>query len=254
MAGSLSGRIAVVTGGSRGIGEAIAEAFVREGARVAVVSRKEEGVRGVAERLDTLVPGSAIGVAAHVGRIEDLGRLFDRVTSDLGTPDVLVNNAGTNPYFGPMFGVGWAAWDKTFEVNLKGPFEATRLFCQRLFDAGRPGAVVNVASIVGSRAAPMQGVYGMTKAALISMTQTLAVELSGTGIRVNAIAPGLVDTKLAAAIVDDATLREMVLGRCAIRRPAVPAEIAGMAVYLASDASSYVSGQTFHVDGGYTIG
>jgi NAD(P)-dependent dehydrogenase (short-subunit alcohol dehydrogenase family) len=166
---------------------------------------------------------------------------------------VLVNNAGTNPHFGPLLEVESGAWNKTFEVNLKGPFVATREVAARLIGAGQAGAVINVASVVGLRAAPYQGVYAMTKAAMVSMTRTLAVELSGARIRVNAIAPGLVDTRLAAAIVGNEALVRTFTDHTALGRVAQPEEIAGMAVYLASDEASYVTGQTFCVDGGYTV-
>jgi len=152
-----------------------------------------------------------------------------------------------------MLGAEWPAWDKTFDVNLKGPFEMARHFCQRRFEAGGPGSVINISSILGSRAAQFQGIYGMTKAALISLTQTLALELGQTGIRVNAIAPGFVDTRLSAAISTDPALKKRVVEHTPLARVAEPREVAGMAVFLASEESSFVTGQTFYVDGGYTI-
>lgn len=250
----LEGSIAVVTGGTRGIGEAIATAFAGEGASVVVCSRKAEGVAEAVQRVSAAVPGAAVtGRVLHVGRVETIAAFWEDVAETVGVPDVLVNNAGTNPYFGPMLGAQWPAWDKTFDVNLKGPFEMARHFCQRRFEAGGPGSVINISSILGSRAAHFQGVYGMTKAALISLTQTLALELGQTGIRVNAIAPGFVDTKLAAAISNDPVLHQRVVDRTPQARVAQPAEIAGMAVFLASQEASFVTGQTFYVDGGYTI-
>lgn len=252
--GRLQDQVAIVTGGSRGIGEAIALAFAREGARVVVSSRKPEGVAAAAERINAEVPGSTVGIPCHVGDEDAIKALFDRVCDELDTPRVLVNNAGTNPYFGPMLGVEMSAWRKTFQVNLEGPFVATREFAQRRFATGdSKGSVIMTSSILGIRAAQMQGVYGMTKAALISMVKTLALELAETGIRVNAIAPGFVDTKLSAAIAHDPKLREMVLAHTPQKRVAEPHEIAGTAVYLASDMSTFTTGQTIVVDGGFTV-
>jgi NAD(P)-dependent dehydrogenase (short-subunit alcohol dehydrogenase family) len=165
---------------------------------------------------------------------------------------VLVNCAGTNPYFGPMIGIDPGAYAKTFEVNLQGAVEATRAFAQHVIDRKGSGSVVSITSVAGLRAAPMQGVYGMTKAAMASMTQTLAFELGSSQIRVNAIAPGLIETKLAAAIISSPTLVEKVLDRTALGRVGRPEEIASAALFLASDAASYVTGQTLAVDGGFT--
>jgi NAD(P)-dependent dehydrogenase (short-subunit alcohol dehydrogenase family) len=250
----MRGRVAIVTGASRGIGEAIATAFCREGATVVLASRKPEGLTEVARRL-TEGGATALARPLHVGQLDAIGPWWDAVCAEVGVPDVLVNNAGTNPYFGPMLGTEWGAWDKTFEVNLKGPFEMTRQLVRRHLarPEKRPASVVSVASILGQTAAPLQGVYGMTKAAVMSMTRTLATELGETGIRFNAIAPGVVDTKLAAAITSDKTLLDAVVGRTALKRVARPEEIAGLAVFLATEESSYLTGQTFFVDGGYTI-
>jgi NAD(P)-dependent dehydrogenase (short-subunit alcohol dehydrogenase family) len=153
-----------------------------------------------------------------------------------------------------MLGTTWGAWEKTFEVNLKGPFALTQAVSQRLIGAGKPGNIINMSSILGQQASLGQGVYGMTKAALISMTKTLGMELGAAGIRVNAIAPGVVKTRLAAALTEDPKISAVITGRTALGRVAEPHEISGIAVFLASDEASYVTGQTFFIDGGYTIG
>ena len=244
---SLAGKVAIVTGGSRGIGEAIATCFVEHGAKVAVASRKEEGVKAVAEKLKCL------GVAAHTGKEDDCKALVAKTVAHFGKVDILVNNAGTNPYFGPMLDAEMPAWDKTFEVNLKGYFWMAREVARHLRGREAPGAIVNVASIVGMQAAPLQGVYGMTKAAVISMTRTLAYELGPSNIRVNAISPGMVDTRLAAALTSNDELISEINKRTALGRVAKPDEIAGAALYLASDAASFTTGEVLVVDGGLQI-
>jgi NAD(P)-dependent dehydrogenase (short-subunit alcohol dehydrogenase family) len=249
---SLAGKVAIVTGASRGIGEAIARCFVEQGARVAIASRKEEGVRAVAQKLDPKGE-KAVPIAAHTGKEDDCRALVAQAVQKLGKVDILVNNAGTNPYFGPMLDTEMPAWDKTFEVNLKGYFWMTREVARHLRGREAPGAIVNVASIVGMQAAPLQGVYGMTKAAVISMTRTFALELGPSNIRVNAISPGMVDTRLAAAIVSNDALVDEINNRTALHRVAQPDEIAGAALYLASDASSFTTGEVLVVDGGLQI-
>jgi NAD(P)-dependent dehydrogenase (short-subunit alcohol dehydrogenase family) len=244
---TLTDKVIVVTGASRGIGEAIARACVDAGAKVALASRKQEGLDEVAASING-AGGTALPVACHMGKPDDVEALFDRVTDELGTVDGLVNNAATNPYFGPMLGITEAAFDKTLEVNVKGYLYAVRAFANR----AKGGSIVNVASINGIDAAPLQGVYGMTKAATISMTKTLAFEL-GPAFRVNAIAPGLVETRFAASLLATDEVRNLVAAASALHRHAQPHEMAGTAVYLLSDASSYVTGQTIVADGGLTI-
>ena len=253
MSDRLKDKITIVTGASRGIGEAIAMAFAREGAKVVLASRKQEPLDAVAEKINAETGGRAFAKACHIGKTEQIDALLDWVEAEHGLPDALVNNAATNPYFGPMIAIEDWAFDKTFEVNLKGPFELTRKLALRWMGAERAGAVVNVASIAGMRAAPLQGVYGMTKAALISMTQTLAVELGPAKIRVNAIAPGLVETKFAAALTGSPEIVKIYTDHTALKRFGQPEEIAPAAIYLASDESAYVTGQTLCVDAGYTI-
>lgn len=251
----VTGKVVIVTGGSRGIGEAIAKGLLQGGARVVISSRKQDGIEAAAERLRAQVPGAeVVPMVAHMGDPEAIQRLVFQTESTLGPLDAVVNNAATNPYFGPFVGVDDGAWDKTFDVNLKGPFALARLAAQRFTSSGRPGSIVSVSSVAGIRGAPFQGVYAMTKAAVISMTQTLAVELGPAGVRVNAIAPGFVDTKLAAVVVQDDSLSERVQQATPLGRIARPEEIAGAVVYLVSDASSYMTGHTLVIDGGMTIG
>jgi len=245
---SLTDRVVVVTGASRGIGEAIARAVAAAGASVVLASRKQEGLDAVAASIREN-GGVALPVAAHVGKADDIAALFAKAKDEFGQIHGLVNNAATNVYFGPMLGIDDAAWDKIFEVNLKGYFYPTREFVSAT--RGR-GSIVNIASVNALRASPLQGVYAMTKAAVVSMTQTLAAELGGAGVRVNAIAPGLVETRFAATLVEDPELRGRFVDRAPLGRHAQPDEIAGAAVYLLSDASSFVTGQVIVVDGGMT--
>lgn len=247
---SLEGKVAIITGASRGIGEAIARAFVANGAKVVVAARKPEALTAVAESLGS---EKALAVAAHTGKEEDCKRLVATTVEKFGKVDVLVNNAAANPYFGPMLGIDNGAWDKTFEVNVKGYFWMCREVANHLRERSAPGSLINMASVAGLMAAPGQAVYGMTKAAVTSMTKTLATELAGNNIRVNAIAPGFVDTKFAAAVTQNETLLAEVMRMTPLKRTGTPEEIAGCALWLASDIAGYVTGQTIAVDGGMTI-
>ena len=246
----LKDKVIVVTGASRGIGEAIARACVEAGARVALGSRKQADLDRVASSLPV---DRAIAIACHTGKAEEVDALFARTVERFGRIDGLVNNAATNPYFGPLVDTPDAAFDKTIEVNLRGYFYCARALVRQLRQqVPGSGAIVNIASFVGLRAAPMQGIYGMTKAAVISMTQTLAFELGSSQIRVNAIAPGLVETRFASALIGNPMLRDHIVARTPLGRHAQPAEIAGAAVYLLSDAASFTTGAVLTVDGGLT--
>jgi NAD(P)-dependent dehydrogenase (short-subunit alcohol dehydrogenase family) len=242
----LEDKVAIVTGASRGIGEAIARAFVAQGARVVLAARKLDGLKAVADSMGA----PAHPFAAHTGKEAECEALLAEAVRVFGKADILVNNAGTNPYFGPLLDTPGPAWDKTFEVNLKGYFWMSRALAKHLVGRGSSGSIVNIASINGMRAAPLQGVYGMTKAAVIAMTKTLGAELAPWQIRVNAIAPGLIETKLSEALSKDEELAKGWQLRTPLGRVGLPDEVAGAAVYFASEASSYVTGEVLVVDGG----
>jgi NAD(P)-dependent dehydrogenase (short-subunit alcohol dehydrogenase family) len=246
---TLDGKVAIVTGASRGIGESIARTFAAHGAKVVVAARKMDTLLPIAESIGA----NAHAVAAHTGKEADCKRLVDESIAKFGKVDVLVNNAATNPYFGTFVDIEEGAWDKTFEVNVKGYFWMTREVVKHLRAREAAGSIVNMASVAGIVASPGQGAYAMTKAAVLSMTKTLAYELAGNKIRVNAIAPGFVDTKFASAVLKNDVLLDEVLRLTPMKRYGQPDEIAGAALYLASDSASYLTGQAIVIDGGMTI-
>ena len=248
----LENKVAIVTGASRGIGESIATAFAGAGAKVVLASRKIEGLREVEAKIRAS-GGEATSHACNTGNREQIEGLVKAAIDAYGRVDVLVNNAATNPYFGPMLNVEEAAWDKTFDVNVKGYFYAARAVAQHAIGRNAPASIVNVASVAGIMAMPLQGVYAMTKAAVISMTKTLAAELGPANVRINAIAPGLVETKFASALTTSPEISKMVLDKMALKHFAKPDDIAGLALLLASDASSYMTGECVVIDGGWTL-
>ncbi len=247
----LKGKVAIVTGASRGIGQAIAEQYAQAGAKVVLASRKQDALDAVAAKI-TEAGGEALAIAAHTGKKETLAELVTKTVDAYGQIDVLVNNAATNPHFGPMLEAEDSLWQKTIEVNIMGNV----WLCQQVVPVMREhggGSIVNVASVNGIRPGSMQGIYSMTKAAVISLTKTLAMELGVDGIRVNAIAPGLVQTKFAQVLWENEALLQSVTERTPLGRIGQPEDIASLALWLASDASSFATGETYVVDGGLTL-
>lgn len=248
----MNDKVAIVTGASRGIGASIAKTFAAHGAKVVLASRKLDGLEQVAKEI-TDAGGEAFAQACHTGVEDQIEALVQATVNRFGKVDVLVNNAATNPYFGPMMNIDWGAWEKTFDVNVKGYFAATRAVVRHLHARKAQGSIVNIASVAGFMAMPLQGVYAMTKAAVISMTKTLSVEL-GPDVRVNAIAPGLIETKFASALTSSPEILKMVLDRTSLKRVGQPVDVAGAALLLASDAGGYFNGTVLTVDGGWSIG
>ena len=246
----LNERVAIVTGGSRGLGSAIGEGLAEQGARVVLSSRKQQDLDREADRINQRFPDSAVAMAAHAGREDDLGALVDQTMERFGRIDILVNNAGTNPYFGPLIDAEVGVWDKTFEVNLRGYFILTKLVYRACMEE-HGGAVLNIASTGGLRPSIGLGVYDITKAGVVMLTRQLARELGGK-VRVNCIAPGLFKTRFAEALWSNETILQRVVQSNPFGRIGKPEEIAGAAVFLVSDASSYVNGQVLVVDGGGT--
>lgn len=245
---SLENKIALITGASRGIGEAIALTFAEYGARCILVSRKLEGLKVVVEKIRT-ASGQAEAIVCNTGYVDQIDKLLHRVDKKYGRLDILVNNAATNPYFGEMINAEESAWDKTNEVNLKGPFFMTQA-AARLMEKSGGGSIVNVASISGMRPSPMQGIYSITKAGLITMTKAYAKELAAKNIRVNALLPGLTETKFSEVLIKTESIYERALQRIPLKRHAQPDEMTGAVLYLVSDAASFTTGTTIVCDGG----
>lgn len=245
----LSDRVALVTGASRGIGEATARLLAEHGAHVIISSRKQEACDAVAESIRA-AGGKATAIAAHQGTPEALEDLVARAESEAGPIRILVNNAATNPYFGHIADTDLNMVDKTLQVNIRGYFDLSSRVAKRMREHGG-GAIVNIASINGVRPAVDQGIYSITKAAVINMTQAFAKECADWGIRCNCVLPGLTETKFASALTSDEEQLERFLRYIPMKRTAQPEEIAPAVLYLASDASSYVTGTSLTVDGGY---
>ena len=238
---SLQGKTALVTGGSRGIGKAIAATFVRCGANVMIVSRKEDSLRATAEEIG----GNIAFMAANTGDVDSADKAVAATIEKFGSLDIFVNNAATNPYAGPMMDVDQSRYDKTFQVNLRGPvFWTQSVWNQWMQD--HPGVIVNVASIGGLRTEASLGVYNLTKAAIIHMTRQLAGELGAT--RVVGVAPGLIVTDFAQMLVDN--FGDTLAKRLPTKRLGQPQDIANLVAFLASDLASWITGETYVIDGG----
>ncbi len=244
----LSGRVALITGASRGIGEATARLLAEQGAQVIVSSRKQEDLDKVAASI-AASGGKATAIATHQGESAALKSLIAEIESSFGRLDILVNNAATNPYFGHISDTDAGMIDKTLQVNIKGYFELSAL-ASKLMKKGGGGAIVNIASINGVKPGMYQGIYSITKAAVINMTQAFAKECAPWKVRCNAVLPGLTETKFASALTKNEQLLKMALTQIPLGRVAQPSEIAPAILYLVSDASSYVTGTTLTVDGG----
>jgi NAD(P)-dependent dehydrogenase (short-subunit alcohol dehydrogenase family) len=251
MTSALEGKVAIVTGASRGIGKAIAEVFAREGATVAICGRKQETLAEVAAGCAG-ARGRLIPVACHVGRGDDLKRLADTTHSQFGRVDVLVNNAATNIAQEPVLQVDEAKFDKMVEINLKSAFRLIQAvapgMCQR-----RSGSIINIASIAGLRPQRYGMLYSLTKAALIMMTKSYALELGSSGVRVNAIAPGLIQTVLSEYYWKGEGKVDEIMEHQPLQHLGQPMEVAEVALLLASDRGSYITGQAIVVDGGRTL-
>jgi len=247
----LTGKIALVTGASRGIGESIAKLLAQSGAHVIVSSRKVEGCQHV---VDAIISdgGSAQAIACHIGDMDQIQALFTDISTQHGKLDILVNNAAANPYFGHILDTPLDAFDKTVEVNIRGYFYMSSIAGNLMKDNGG-GSIVNVASVNGVIPGDMQGIYSMTKASVISMTKAFAKECAPLNIRVNALLPGATDTKFASALVKNPVILKQALAHIPMNRVAMPDEMAGTVLYLVSDAASYTTGACINVDGGYLL-
>jgi NAD(P)-dependent dehydrogenase (short-subunit alcohol dehydrogenase family) len=248
---SLEGKVAVIIGASRGIGRAIALRFARAGAKVVVSSRKLEGVQVVADEIEA-AGGEALALQAHVGRMDDVTALVTQTVETFGRVDVAVNNAATNPHFGPLLTADEGQVDKTLDVNLKGVLRGCKAVAPLMEKQGG-GKIINIASVAGLRPGPGMGLYGISKAGVLMLTQVLAVELGPANIQVNAIAPGVIKTRFSRVLWQTPEIAEPILRDLPAGRFGEADEVAGLALYLASPASDYVTGAVFVMDGGQSV-
>ena len=248
----LRGKIAAVTGASRGIGQAIAQQLAAQGAHVIVSSRKPDDCQKVVDAIQT-AGGSAEAIGCHIGEMDQIGAFFQTVAERHGRLDILVNNAAANPYFGPIVDTDLDAFQKTVDVNIRGYFFMSTHGARLMAQSGG-GAIVNVASVNGVIPGPLQGIYSITKAAVIAMTQAFAKECAPLSVRVNALLPGATDTQFAAALIKNPAILKQALSHIPANRVAQPEEMAGAVLYLVSPAASYTTGACLPVDGGYLLG
>jgi NAD(P)-dependent dehydrogenase (short-subunit alcohol dehydrogenase family) len=247
----LSGKIALVTGASRGIGQAIAELLAEQGAHVIISSRRQEDCEKVAQSIIDS-GGSAEAIACHIGELQEIENIFATIRERHGKLDILINNAATNPYFGHILDTDIGAFQKTIDVNIRGYFYMS-VEAGKLMRENGGGNIVNTASITALQPMQMQGIYSITKAAVVNMTRAFAKECAQYNIRCNALLPGLTKTKFAGALFDNEKFYKHAVSTIPMKRHAEPEEMAGSVLYLVSDASSYTTGEILVVDGGITV-
>jgi NAD(P)-dependent dehydrogenase (short-subunit alcohol dehydrogenase family) len=253
---SLTGKTALITGSSKGIGKAIAEEMARQGAQVVISSRKADVCEAVAAAINAEnsgEPGGAVAIPAHVGQKEQLVQLVEHTREQLGRIDILVCNAAVNPYYGSMMDIPDSALDKVLDINIKSNHWLCQLVLPEMIER-RDGSIIVVSSVGGLRGSSDLGAYAISKAADLQLVRNLAVEHGPSNVRVNAISPGLIRTDFARALWENPDILRRATASDPLRRIGEPEEIAGVAVYLASRAGSFTTGQNFVVDGGSTIG
>ena len=248
---SLKDKVALVTGASRGIGESIAKLLASAGAHVIVSSRKIDGCQVVADDI-VKAGGSAEAIACHIGEMDQIENCFKQIEEKHGKLDILVNNAAANPYFGHILDTDLSAFQKTTDVNIRGYFFMS-VTAGKIMKKNGGGNIINVASVNGIIPGDFQGIYSITKSSVIAMTKAFAKECAPQGIRVNALLPGLTDTKFASALTTNDAIMKQALMHIPMKRAAIPEEMAGTVLYLASEASSYTTGACINVDGGYLL-
>jgi NAD(P)-dependent dehydrogenase (short-subunit alcohol dehydrogenase family) len=250
---TLEGKVAVISGASRGIGLAIAQRYASAGARLVIGSRRQENIEQAARLINDQFPGRAIPVVAHAGNREDAQAMVEAAVQEFGRVDIAVNNAGTNPHFGPILGSEPSHWDKILDVNVKGCFWLCQAAARQMRAQGGGGKIINIASVTAIEPGPMMGIYSVSKAAIVMLTKVLALELGADNIQVNAIAPGMIKTRFSRSLWDNPSVLAGIEAKTPAGRLGEPEEVCGLALYLASDASSFTTGALFTVDGGFTL-